>query len=154
MTVIPTDEQAPRCEPQEPLMDKEFVMRRRVQFAETDMAGVLHFANYYRIMEETEHAFWRSVGCGVMTRDGDRWIGWPRVSTSFEYFAPARFEDELELRLAVTKVGERSVTYELRVSRDGKRLALGKMTAVCCAIEGESFSPIAIPKGLRSKLSD
>ena len=40
-------------------MPYEFEMTRRVQFAETDMAGVMHFANYFRLIEEVEHAFYR-----------------------------------------------------------------------------------------------
>ena len=42
-------------------MPNQFKTTRIVQFAETDLAGLLHFANYYRIMEEVEHSFWRSV---------------------------------------------------------------------------------------------
>jgi len=133
-------------------MGKEFVAKRRVQFSETDMAGVLHFANYYRIMEEVEHGFWRSLGSSVMTRDGEREIGWPRVATSCEYFAPARFEDELEVTLKVAHVGDRSVTYELEFRRDGLTLATGRVTAVCCAITPKGFQAISIPAPLRSRL--
>ena len=133
-------------------MGKEFVTKRRVQFSETDMAGVLHFANYYRIMEEVEHEFWRSLGTSVMTRDGEREIGWPRVATSCEYFVPARFEDELELTLRVANVGDRAVTYELEFRRDGQTLANGRVTAVCCTIGSGVFGAISIPAPLRSKL--
>ena len=40
-------------------MPTEFTIKRRVQFSETDMAGIMHFANYFRLMEEVEHAFLR-----------------------------------------------------------------------------------------------
>lgn len=128
-------------------------MKRMVQFAETDMAGVLHFANYYRMMEEVEHAFWRSHGSGVITRLGDTDISWPRVATSCEYFSPARFEDELELMFTVAHVGERSATYQIEFLRDGERIALGKTTAVCCNMNDGRFRPIAIPDKLRDVLA-
>ena len=133
-------------------MGKGLVTTRRVQFSETDMAGVLQFANYYRIMEEVEHEFWRSLGASVMTRDGEREIGWPRVATSCEYFAPARFEDELEVALKVAHVGDRSVSYELEFHRDGLTLANGRVTAVCCVMGPKGFEAISIPPTLRSKL--
>lgn len=130
-----------------------FVLRRTVQFAETDLAGVLHFANYYRMMEEVEHAFWRSLGLGVlMERDGVK-ISWPRVATNCEYFAPARFEDDIELRLTVAHVGRRSVTYQVEFIRDAERIALGGMTAVCCAMEAGSFGPVDIPEDVRKRLA-
>lgn len=135
-------------------MAHEFVITRRVQFAETDMAGVLHFANYYRFMEEVEHAFWRSKGSSVMTTDAEREIGWPRVATSCDYFAPARFEEEIELAMTVAKVGDRSVTYEVEFRRDGRRLALGRTTAVCCAMSEAGFEAITIPARLRAVLED
>ena len=43
-------------------------MNRRVQIADTDFAGVLHFSNYFRFMEEIECAFWRSLGPGIRMR--------------------------------------------------------------------------------------
>lgn len=131
-----------------------FVLKRRVQFAETDLAGVLHFANYYRFMEEVEHAFWRSLGVSVIAQDGERTISWPRVATSCEYFTPARFEDELELALVVAKVGDRSVSYEVEFRRDGQRIALGRTTAVCCSMDAGRFQTTSIPDGLRRKLQE
>ncbi len=135
-------------------MAAEFNMTRRVQFAETDQAGVMHFANYFRIMEETEHAFWRSVGHSVHVRDDDKEIGWPRVRASCEYFAPARFEDVLELRLRVTEVTATKFSYELDFVREGHVLAKGRTTAVCCSIENASFTPVRIPDHLRARLEE
>lgn len=133
-------------------MQNEFVIRRRVQFSETDMAGVMHFAAYYRLMEEAEHAFWRSVGLSVMTEDAGRLIGWPRRATSCEYFAPVRFEDELELALTIAELGEASVTYEVEFRCRGGRVALGRMTVVCCTTRNGEFQPIPIPDSLRRQL--
>lgn len=133
-------------------MADEFVLRRRVQFAETDLAGVLHFANYFRFMEEVEHAFWRAAGERVITeQDGCR-ISWPRVSTRCEYFAPVHFEDELDLALRVAEVGDRSVTFEIEFRREGRRVASGQIKAVCCATSDGAFQPAPMPKSLRRKL--
>ena len=133
-------------------MAEPFTIKRRVQFAETDMAGVLHFAAYYRLMEEVEHAFWRSTGLSVMTNDDGRDIGWPRVKTSCQYFRPARFEDELELVLRVAKIGNRSVEYEIEFRCEGKRVALGHTTAVCCVMSAGAFESLPIPDRLRRVL--
>ena len=133
-------------------MSRDFVITRRVQFSETDRAGVLYFAHYYRFMEEAEHAFWRSMGRSVLAEvDGDE-VSWPRVATSCEYFQPVRFEEELEVSFAVTDIGRCSVKYEVQFHCGGKRIALGRMTAVCCRIGGSRFQPISIPDPLRVKL--
>jgi len=139
-------------------MPTEFKTTRRVQFAETDMAGVLHFSNYYRYMEEIEHAFWRSLGLSVMTNHPDSGvneiISWPRVATSCQYFSPARFEDELELVFTVTEISNRSFTFEVDFRLDGRGIARGRTTAVCCQTEGGGrFQSISIPDSIRARLS-
>ena len=133
-------------------MPTEFTMRRRVQFAETDMAGVLHFANYFRLMEELEHAFWRSLGLTVYLRDRRLHLSWPRVATNCEYYSPLRFEEEVDLKLTVTKVGKTSLNYEVEFRRDGERCALGRLTAVCCETNDGAFFPTAIPQDIRVRL--
>ena len=135
-------------------MADPFSILRRVQFAETDLAGVAHFANYFRWMEEAEHACFRSVGLSVAMQHGGAEIGWPRVAAGCEFFGPVRFEDELELRLRVTKVGEKSFNYEVDFIKADRNIALGKVTSVCCAIGPEGrFAPIEIPSEIRGKLS-
>ena len=135
-------------------MPQEFVLTRRVHFSETDRAGVLYFAHYYRFMEETEHAFWRSLGVRVVMGVGRGETSWPRVATSCEHFAPVRFDDELEMALRVMKVGRKSVTYEVEFRCAGKRIALGRMTAVYCTIADDKFQPQAIPDSVRGKLEE
>ncbi len=134
-------------------MANEFITTRRVQFAETDAAGVLHFSNYYRIMEEVEHAFWRSVGISVVLQGKEGAISWPRVTTGCEYFHPVRFEDELELAFRLTNIGDRSLSYELEFRHGHRRVALGRTTAVCCRMDNASFQPIAIPDDVRAKIA-
>ena len=130
-----------------------FSIKRRVQFAETDMAGIVHYANYFRWMEEVEHALFRSLGLSVaMTHDGVE-LGWPRVNVGCEYYSPLRFEDEVELRLRVTKVGGKSLSYEVDFLLDGKVTALGKSTSVCCAQTPEGMKAIEIPADMRARLS-
>lgn len=111
----------------------QFVHHRRVAFADTDMAGIMHFANYYRYMEEAEHAYFRSLGLGIMhTRDDGVVVGWPRVSCSCSYEAPAMYDDVLEIHLDVERIGMRSLTFQLEFYRNGKRTAKGRMKTACC----------------------
>ena len=133
-------------------MPTEFAITRRIQFAETDMAGIVHFANYFRMMEEVEHAFFRSLGLSVVMTHEALDLGWPRVSAACEYFGPLRFEDEVELVMRVTKVGEKSFNYEVEFLQADRRVALGKMTSVCCEMLDKGMRSIRIPDGVRRKL--
>ena len=134
-------------------MSATFSITRRVQFAETDMAGIVHFSNYFRWMEEVEHAFFRSLGLSVAMTHENIDVGWPRVNVGFEYYGPLRFEDEVELRLRVTKVGGKSLSYEVDVLKGDQLVALGKSTSVCCEHTPAGLKAIAIPPTIREKLS-
>lgn len=135
-------------------MPREFTITRRVQFAETDLAGIMHYANYFRWMEEVEHAFFRSMGLSIIQPHEGGTLSWPRVKVDCEYFGPVRFEDELKMRLVITDIGEKSVTYETLFSFHGKRVARGRIKMVCCLMKDDTFSSIPIPGFLRSLLED
>jgi acyl-CoA thioester hydrolase len=115
----------------------EFIYRRRVQFADTDMAGIVHFSMYFRYMEEAEHALWRSVGLQIAPPDGT--VGFPRVAASCDFKAPLHFEDEFEVHVRVEAVGRRSLKYGFTLRRDDDILATGSMTSV---------SVVRSPKGV------
>lgn len=127
-------------------------MSRRVQFHETDLAGVVHFSNYFRMMEEVEHAWWRSLGLSVHMPEHEGGIGWPRVSASCDYTAPIRFEDELTLSLAVANVGEKSLEVVIEFHCGGRKVAAGCMRSVCCQLQAGSFRAVGIPVAIREKL--
>src|SRR4051812_32449149 len=134
-------------------MPSSFSILRRIQFAETDMAGIAHFLNFFRVMEGGEDAFFRSVGLSVSMQHDGMHVGWPRVSTSCEFFGPVRFEDELELRLRVVKLGDKSLSYEVDFNLGGRRMALGKTTSVCCELRPDgTMKSIPIPRELRDRL--
>src|SRR5512133_2095965 len=98
-------------------MPCEFTLIRRVEFAETDMAGIMHFTNFFRFMESAEHAFFRSLGYSVADPGGDGRLGLPRVHAHCDYLAPLRFEDEVEVRLRVAKKSHRTLTYDFTLRR-------------------------------------
>src|SRR3954468_246150 len=103
-------------------MASPFTYSSLVQFSETDLAGIAHFANFFRWMEEAEHAYFRSVGLSVRTEYQDQHLGWPRLNTSCEFFAPARFEDQLQLKITNIKMTDKSITWEIEFLRGATRL--------------------------------
>ncbi|MEX2578977.1 MAG: thioesterase family protein [Verrucomicrobiales bacterium] len=124
-------------------MTHRFLFRRRVEFADTDVAGIMHFSNFFRFMEVTEHAFYRSLGFsvhpfspdagnpdvnpvasgdevgttvapGVAVGGGDARVGWPRVHASADFRLPLHFEEEVEIELLVEEVRNRTIRYFFR----------------------------------------
>ncbi len=130
-----------------------FQTQRRVEFADTDMAGIVHFSNFFRYMESAEVSFLHSLGVSVRLEWEGESLGFPRVSATCDYISPARFEDILAIGVTVDNIGRKSVTYAFDFSKDGKPVAKGKVTSVCCKItEGHGLVGIEIPASLRKIL--
>ncbi|HSJ01944.1 MAG TPA: thioesterase family protein, partial [Verrucomicrobium sp.] len=136
-----------------------FVHRDLVQFSDTDMAGIMHFANFFRFMERAEHAFFRSLGYSIMERRElvplDQRVGWPRVHASCDYISPLRFEDEVDIEVLVDEIRTRSLRYLFRVRKaDGTLAAEGKIAVVCVRKDPETrqMKAVAIPQHILDKI--
>jgi YbgC/YbaW family acyl-CoA thioester hydrolase len=135
-------------------MSNVFHTTRRVEFADTDMAGIIHFASYFRYMESAEHEFLRSRGLSVVMDWQGQAIGFPRVSAGCDFLKPARFEDVLAIEVQLTRVGARSLTWSFTFQLDGHPVARGRLTSVCCRVfpAEHRVESIEIPDEIRRRL--
>jgi len=112
-----------------------FSITRRVEFHETDAAGLMHFSNFYRWMEVCEHEWFRALDLAMMstTTEGVR-RGWPRRDASCSFMRPLRCGDLVRVTGTVIEVKNVSVTYEFTFEKDraGKwtEVARGRMATV------------------------
>ena len=128
-------------------MPFEFHSRQRVEFADTDLAGIVHFANFFRYMERAEHEFLRSLGLSVHGDNGADLVSWPRVQAECRFRAPLSFEDELDVHLLVREKRSKSVTYEFRFYKQGDEAlaAVGSITVVAVSIDRSTGRMTSIP---------
>jgi len=132
----------------------ELRTRRKVEFADTDMVGIVHFARFFVFMETAEHEFLSSLGTPVLFEDDGHSMGWPRVSVTCDYLAPARYGDVLDIHLRVVKKGRSSLTYAIDFSRDGKPIARGRVTAACCRLGPHKMEAVRIPSFLADRIDE
>ena len=127
----------------------EYRFTRRVQFYETDVAGIVHFSWFFRYMEEAEHALWREAGLSIHPPDSD--IGWPRIASSFEFYRPLRFEDEFDVHLRIAEMTKKTIRYECTLTKNGEKLASGSMT-IACVKKAPVMRGIEIPEDIANRL--
>lgn len=127
-------------------------MPRRVQFYETDLAGIVHFSWFFRYMEEAEHALWRAAGLTI-ARAGEE-IGFPRTGASCSFHAPLRFEDEFEVWIRVAALSRRTMRYTCVMSRGETKLATGTLGLVCVSKRpGQPMAAIDIPAHVAARFA-
>ena len=131
-----------------------FRTQRRIEFRDTDAAGIAHFSVFFTWMESAEHELLRDLGLSVVTADEQGIITWPRVAVRCDYQSAVRFEDLLEIEVRVIRLGAKSVTYGFRFASAGTPVAAGEVTAVCCRIAADGkLQSIAIPETMRQALA-
>ena len=135
----------------------EFRLTRRVEFCDTDLAGIVHYANFFRYMEAAEHAFFRSLGFSVVTQRVDPPVGWPRVRAECDYRYPLLFEDLVEVRLLVCEKRSKSLGYAFRFRKLNStpvlEVARGKLTVVCVTHQrGGRMTAASIPKAIADRI--
>ena len=134
-------------------MSQVFTTTKRVEFRDTDAAGIMHFSAYFTYMEEAEHELMRSIGTSVDLNAGQDTISWPRVAANADYRGPVTFEDEMTIQVRVKRLGSRSVTYHHTFIVSEQTIATGEITTVCCRIEhGQKPTSREIPADVRERL--
>jgi YbgC/YbaW family acyl-CoA thioester hydrolase len=134
-------------------MPTPFHTRRRVEFVDTDTAGIVHFSNFFRWMESAELDYLYARGLSFRMPWEGVHLGFPRVAAACDYLKPIRFEDVIDIAVTVDRLGTKSVTYAFEFSHNGEAVARGKVTAVCCRVrEDRSIESVEIPASLRERL--
>jgi acyl-CoA thioester hydrolase len=138
-------------------MPCEFKATRRVEFSDTDMAGIMHYANFFRFMETAEHGFYRSLGFSVVLKDLDPPVGFPRVHAECDFKKPLRFEDLVEIHLLVREKKSKSISYSFRFrnlsASPPEEVARGIVTVVCVThAPNGKMSAVPIPPEIAGKI--
>lgn len=133
-------------------MPDVFTTNRRVEFRDTDAAGIMHFASIMGLMEEAEHEFLRHADLPLFREHHGGHISWPRVSAQCDFKSPARFEDAIDISVSVQRIGRRSVTYAFSLSCNGTLVAEGTMTSACCFVDDGKIESVDIPADTRATL--
>jgi acyl-CoA thioester hydrolase len=120
-------------------------VQRRIEWPDTDASGMYHNTAAFRFIEVAETALLERLGFlhevyGRM----------PRVHIDADFKLPLRFRDLVDIRLAVSAVGQTSVTYTFDMSREGEVAVSG--TAVAVLLSGAGGRPVAWPNGWRDRL--
>jgi acyl-CoA thioesterase FadM len=122
-------------------------IRRRIEWIDTDAAGIYHWTTVCRLAEAAEAVLHTALGIE------DRTFGvTPRVAVRFDFRRPLRFNDVVDVVLTVSALGRSSVSYVVQVDGPDGLAAEGELTAVF--IDRQSGRATAWPEDLRRRLTE
>ena len=138
----------------------EHTSTRKIEFSETDMAGLVHFSNFFKYMETAERDFFAAAGVDLIKTKPGELVGWPRARAECKFAAPIRFGDTIDIHLAVKSVKDRSIDYQFRIytrNPDGSRThaAKGHMTTVLAELGPDgALQSVELPETVRAKITE
>jgi acyl-CoA thioesterase FadM len=122
------------------------ILRRRIEWMDTDAAGIYHWTTVFRLAEAAEAALHTALGIADFTFGAT-----PRVAVQASFARPLRFNDPVEVALTVTRLGRTSVEYALALSADGAPVAEGMVKS--CLIDRMTGRAVPWPDEIRAQLS-
>ena len=140
-------------------MAYEFTAYRKVEFSDTDMAGLVHFSNYFRYMEIAERDFFQSLGVSLIQSIPNDLVGYPRSRAECKFSAPLRFGDTVQIHLAIKAIKDRAIDYQFRLYRHSEEasipVAKGHITTIYTELteDGELQSK-PLPQVLLEKIEE
>ena len=122
----------------------------RIYYEDTDMAGVVYYANYLRYMERGRTELLRAAGIeqSKLREEGGHIFVVRRVESDF--LRPAAFDDLLTVETEITRLSGASVTMAQRILRGEELLNDATVVVVCVGADGR---PARIPPAVREILS-
>jgi acyl-CoA thioester hydrolase len=118
--------------------------RRRVAWRDTDASGAWHFTAALHYVEEAETQFLREAGIPHQTT-----MALPRIYVEAQFRCPVGFDDEIEVRLSLARLGTSSIHYEFTIVKDDEIAAEGRLGV---AFVGGSATSQSLPREVRSAL--
>ncbi len=122
----------------------------RVYYEDTDLAGIVYYANYLKFIERGRSEWVRTLGLdqGAMRAAGEGVFAVRRVVA--DYLAPAKFDDLLEVRTRYLSHRSARLVLAQSVTRAGQTLFEAEVTLVCIS---EAGRPQPLPRALVEKIS-
>lgn len=138
------------------LLQLPFTCRRRIEFSETDAAGIFHFSGYFRLMEFAEAAFFRQLGWPLLEQRQNSAFGFPRIKAQAKFIRPLMFEDEVDIHLSISSLESSRIHYSFRFEKQNNCVARGEMSVVYVEkkTQDAALSPTHLPTDLSNILQN
>ena len=137
-------------ENQAPANPHSFSSRITVRFGDTDPAGLVYYPVLFHYCHVAMEEFF-AARCGVAYAQlvARERVGFPTVNVQARFCAPLVYGDEVEVAVAVTRVGRSSATFEYELRRAGDQALCARATLVQVAMNLDTRRAVEIPAGLR-----
>jgi len=128
----------------------KFSATTRVGFSDTDAQGIVYYGRYNPYFDIARVEYHRSLGLLHLDTGGD----FVMRANDVEYFAPARFDDELEIDVRVSRIGRTSATFEFAAYKVPERLLMVTAHQTLVYVDHERRQAAPVPDAYRTAIAE
>lgn len=123
-----------------------FSIQVRVYYEDTDVGGVVYYANYLKFMERTRTEWLRHLGFNQFDLSRDQGVVFAVRRAEVDYLKPTRLDDQLDCRLWVERSAPASMVFRQEILRGDEVLCRGVVKIAC--LDAAGFSPRQVPESV------
>lgn len=121
----------------------------RVYYEDTDLAGIVYYANYLRFIERARTEWVRGLGVDQVALKANHGIVFAVRKVDADYLKSAKFDDALQVTTELLSLGGARIELRQEVWRGAERLFTAHVVLVCLQDDGH---PARIPPDLRRRI--
>jgi acyl-CoA thioester hydrolase len=122
----------------------------RVYYEDTDLAGIVYYANYLKFIERARSEWVASLGIDQMALRASQGVVFAVRRVEADFLRPAKFGDDLVVETLLQSAGGARLVLEQVITRGGERVFVAVVTLVCLSDDGHAAR---IPADLRARLA-
>lgn len=131
------------------MSDENGEVKIRVYYEDTDLAGIVYYANYLKFIERGRTEWVRSLGVDQAALKREEGVVFAVRRVEADYLKPAKFDDLLTVTTDLVEVGGARIVLDQTVLRGAERLFQARVVLVCLSDAGAAAR---VPAGVRAKL--
>ncbi len=130
----------------------EHKYRFRVEWGDTDAAGIVYSPNFYKWMDQAAHYYFESIGFPLSRLVRDEKIGIPLLESKCNFQRPLYFEDEVIIHTTIEELRDKVVHFRHEFYRKDEKIAKGYQIRALASIGGNNLKAISIPQPIRTSI--
>jgi len=128
-----------------------YVFPVRVYYEDTDLAGIVYYANYLKFIERGRSEWVRAMGIDQVAMKRDAGVVFAVRRVEADYLQPAKFDDQLHVSTMISTISAARIVLDQTVLRDDVVLFSAQVTLVALDAQGR---PTRLPEAFRRKIAD
>lgn len=131
---------------------KQHTYHYRVEWGDTDAAGIVFSPNFYKWMDQAVHYYFESIGFPIVKLVRDEKIGIPVIESKCNFQKPLYYADNVTIHTTILELRDKVISFGHEFFVDDKKIAEGHQIRALASISDGKAKAVAIPELMKKAI--